>query len=111
MTDRLQREDIEKMSTEEFANTLMDRLRVDLAEAKLDNETDEQFLKFLHGVRLIAKEDPQAVADGFVALSADACEMEEEIAQLNQQIELFKQLLGQKFSLDAMFGGQPEEQN
>lgn len=85
MTD--ERIDIEKLTVEELAATLLDRLRVDVENAKLDDDLEPDGLKFLSAVRKMAHQDPQALADGFVALSLDSAAQEEKIQFLMSLLE------------------------
>src|SRR5258706_9844983 len=72
--------DLEKMTTEEVAANILDRLRIDIDGADLENTApDAESMKFLEAIRLIAKEDPQTLADGFFALSIDVIQTEAEL--------------------------------
>jgi len=82
--------DFETMTTEELAANILDRLRIDLDAADLEgNAPDSQALKFFEAIRLVAKEDPQTLADGFMALSIDCTHMEEELFALNNLIRSY----------------------
>ncbi len=72
--------DLEKMTTEEVAANILDRLRIDLDSTDLDSlATDTESVKFLEAIRLIVKEDPQTLADSFVALTVDVIQAESEL--------------------------------
>ena len=97
--------DFEKTSVEVIATTLLDQLRLDIEDAKLDTNLDSDGLKYLSAVRKMAHEDPQAVADGFVVVTMD-------MAALEAKLEFVMGLLGQQFQAgDAAAEVAPEELN
>ncbi len=72
MTDNeVTRDMFEKLSVEELAVSLLDLLRIDMEFVQLDSLGDDVFQKYVAAIRLMAKLDPQAVADGFVTLSIE----------------------------------------
>jgi hypothetical protein len=83
--------DFEKQTVEEIATTLLDQLRLDLEDAKLDTNLDASGLKYLGAIRKIAHEDPQAIADGFVTVTMD-------MAALEQKVEMLMGFLGENFT-------------
>jgi len=86
--------EFEPMTTEELAAKIMDRLRIDIDAADLGgNAPDSEALKFLDAIRLVAKEDPQTIADGFVALSLDWLQIEEELEMVRSYASEFNGLV------------------
>lgn len=71
--------DFQKMTTEELAATIRKRFEADLVAADLENNAPKVgALKYLRAVRLIAKENPQLIADALVALTIDIGGLSEE---------------------------------
>lgn len=81
--------DFENVTVDELATTMLDSLRIDLDAAKLEVDLDDTGIKFLLAMRKIAQEDPQVVADGFVALTIDLAAAEEALIGVDEMRAAF----------------------